>query len=181
MFKKQTRSYQSHGVEQSPFALAGQAWDQRIGSAHVQAENWRMMAFAALALSGVLTIGLLYQSSRTRIEAYVAQVDPQGRLIGEVELLDRGYTPTSAQVAFHIAELVRKVRSRPSDPVVLKENWEEAYHYLAGDAVTTMSEYGSHAGLADPANQDVMVAVEIVSVLQRLRRQLSGALEGNRL
>ncbi len=73
------------------------------------------------------------------------------------------------------------MRSRPSDPVVLKENWEEAYHYLAGDAVTTMSEYGAHAGLADPANQDVTMSVEIVSVLQRSDASYQVRVEGNRL
>jgi type IV secretion system protein VirB5 len=125
------------------------------------------MAFASLGLSAVLTFGLLYLSSRTRVEAFIAQVDPQGRIDGEVQLLDRGYTPTSAQVAFQLAELVRKVRSRPSDPVVLKQNWEEAYHFLAGDAVTAMSDYGSHAGLTDPARQDTTIAVEVISVLQR--------------
>ena len=167
MFKKQTRSYQSTGTQQSPFARAAQAWDERIGSARVQARNWRVMAFAAIVLSGVLSGGLLFQSSRTRIEAYVVQVDPQGRVVGEVQLLDRGYIPTDAQIAFHIAELVRKVRSRPADPVVLKQNWEEAYHYLAGGAVTAMSDYGAHAGLTDPAKQDTTATVEIISVLQR--------------
>lgn len=167
MFKKQTHSYSSQGTPQSPFAKAAQVWDDRIGSARVQARNWRVMSFAALALCAMLGLGLLYQSSRTRVEAYIAQVDSQGRLVGEVRLLDRGYTPTTAQVAFHIAELIRKVRSRPADPVVLKQNWEEAYRYLAGDAVTAMSEYGSHAGLSDPAKQDTTIAVEIISVLQR--------------
>lgn len=167
MFKQQTHSYQSQGSPQSPFAKAAQVWDERIGSARAAARNWRLMALAALGLSALLGGGLLYQSSRTRVEAYVPQVDPQGRLMGQVQLLDRGYTPTAAQVAFHVAELVRMVRSRPLDPVVLKQNWEEAYHYLAGDAVTTMSEYGSHAGLSDPAKADTTIAVQIINVLQR--------------
>lgn len=167
MFQKQTHSYLSSGTPQSPFAKAAQVWDQRIGSARAQARNWRLMAFGALALCATLGSGLLFQSSRTHVQAYIAQVDPQGSLIGDVQLLDRGYTPTTAQVAFHVAELVRKVRSRPSDPVVLKQNWEQAYQYLGGDAVTAMSEYGSHAGLSDPAKQDMTISVEIINVLQR--------------
>jgi type IV secretion system protein TrbF len=167
MFKRQTHSFKSHGVLESPFAKAAQVWDERLGSARVQARNWRLMAFAALGLGALLGGGLLYQSSQTRVEAFIAQVDPQGRLVGEVQLLDRGYMPTAAQVAFHIAELVRKVRSRPADPVILKQNWEEAYRYLAGDAVISMSEYGSHAGLDDPAKADTTISVEIISVLQR--------------
>ena len=166
MFKKQTHSYASAAAEQSPFARASQVWDDRIGSARVQARNWRAMALAATALSGGLALGLLYQGSQTRVAAYVVEVDPQGRT-GRVELIDRGYNPTAAQVAFHVAELVRHVRSRPTDPVVLKQDWESAYRFLAGDAVAAMSEYASHAGLADPAKRDTAVEAEVVNVLQR--------------
>lgn len=167
MFKKQTRSYQSEGSPQSPFAKASQVWDERLGSARSQARNWRVMAFASLGLCSLLGGGVLYQSSHSRVEAYVAQVDPQGQLIGKVELLGDRYTPTAAQVGFHIAELIRKVRSRPADPVILKQNWEQAYRYLTGDAVAAMSEYGSHAGLSDQAHADTTIAVQIISVLQR--------------
>lgn len=166
MFKRQTHSYAAAAAQQSPFARAAQVWDDRIGSARVQARNWRTMALATTALSAGLAAGLLYQSAHTRVAAYVVEVDPQGRT-GRVELIDRGYTPTAAQVAFHVAELVRRVRSRPTDPVVLKQNWEAAYRFLAGDAVAAMGEYASHAGLTDPARRGTAVEAEVVNVLQR--------------
>ena len=166
MFKKQTRSFHSSGTEQSPFAKAAQAWDNRIGSARVQARNWRVMALACIGLVAVLTGSLLYLSAQTRIEAYVVEVDPQGR-VGEIQLIDQRYTPTTAQVAYHLAQLVRITRSRPTDPVVLKENWQRAYYFLAGDAVTTMNEYASRADLFDPRKRDTAVSVEIHNVIQK--------------
>ena len=166
MFNKHNRTYASEGVEHSPFARAAQAWDDRIGSARVQARNWRVMAFACMALAALLAAGLIYQSAQTRVEAYVVEIDAQGRP-GQIEMIDRRYQPSAAQVAFHVAELVRKVRSKPIDPVVLKANWEEAYRFLAGDAVAAMNAYASSADLFDPAKRDRAVAVEIVSVVQR--------------
>lgn len=166
MFKKQTRSYQSVGDEQSPFARAAQVWDDRIGSSRVQARNWRIMAFACMVLTVVLTAALIYQSAQTQVEAYVVEIDPQGRH-QRIELIDRGYTPNAAQIGFHVAELVRKVRGKPTDPVVLKQNWDEVYRFLAGDAVTTMNAYAAKADLFDTAKQDTAVAVEIINVIQR--------------
>lgn len=166
MFKKTTRSYQSQGAERSPFARAAQAWDDRIGSARVQARNWRIMALACMGLTAVLTAALIYQSAQTQVEAYVVEVDPQGRP-GRIELIDRGYKPSAAQVGFHVAELVRQVRSKPTDPVVLKQNWEQAYRFLAGDAVNTMNAYATKADLFDLAQQDTAIAVDIINVIQR--------------
>jgi len=166
MFPKQTRSYESDPNQQSPFARAAQVWDDRIGSARVQARNWRLMALASLALTTALAGGLIYETTQTRVEAYVVEVDPAGRP-GQIQLLDRRYDPTAAQVAFYVAELVRKTRSKPIDPVVLKQNWDAAYRFLAGDAVTAMNEY---AGKADPfsaAKRDIAIAVEVISVVQR--------------
>ena len=37
----------------TPYQRAEQLWDERIGSARVQAANWRLMAFGALALAAV--------------------------------------------------------------------------------------------------------------------------------
>lgn len=169
MFKKQTPSYQSKGAEQSPFARAAQVWDHRIGSARVQARNWRIVAFACLGLSVVLVVGLIYQAAQTHIEAYVVPIDPHGRP-GKIQLLNNTYSPTSAQIGFYVARLIRKARSRPTDPVVLKRNWEDVYRFLAGDAVATMNAYASHAKSFGAADRGIAVAVEIRSVVQRSDR-----------
>ena len=45
------------------YQKAAQVWDERIGSARVQAKNWRLMAFGSLILSAGLAAGLIWQSS----------------------------------------------------------------------------------------------------------------------
>ncbi|WP_268968804.1 VirB8/TrbF family protein, partial [Tsuneonella flava] len=45
------RSIQRYGVTpqpETPYQRAGQLWDERIGSARVQARNWRLVAFSCL-------------------------------------------------------------------------------------------------------------------------------------
>ena len=166
MFPRHTRSYESDPAQQSPFARAAQVWDDRIGSARVQARNWRLMALASFGLTSALAASLVYQTTQKRVEAYVVEVDPEGRT-GQIQLIGERYEPTAAQVAFHVSELVRKTRSKPIDPVVLKQNWDAAYRFLAGDAVIAMNEYASRADLFSTVKRDMAVAVEIVSVVQR--------------
>jgi type IV secretion system protein TrbL len=52
-----------------------QVWDERIGSARVQAKNWRLMAFGSLALSAGFAAALVWQSARGTVVPWVVQVD----------------------------------------------------------------------------------------------------------
>jgi type IV secretory pathway TrbF-like protein len=64
---------------ETPYQRAAQAWDERIGSARVQAKNWRLMAFGSLALSMGLAGGLVWQSTHGSIVPWVVQVDKLGQ------------------------------------------------------------------------------------------------------
>src|SRR5260370_29061463 len=58
MFKRSSVRYGRTPAPETPYQKAGQVWDERIGSARVQASNWRLMAFGCLLLSGGLAFGL---------------------------------------------------------------------------------------------------------------------------
>ena len=49
MFKRPSIRYGTSPEPETPYQRAGQAWDERIGSARVQARNWRLAFFGALA------------------------------------------------------------------------------------------------------------------------------------
>lgn len=57
-----------------------QLWDERIGSAHAQAKNWRSVAFGSLALAGGLSTRLLWQSTQSRVTPYVVEFDKSGEV-----------------------------------------------------------------------------------------------------
>jgi type IV secretory pathway TrbF-like protein len=51
---------------------AAQVWDERIGSARVQARNWRLIAFGNLFLAAGLAGGMIWQAARGTITASTA-------------------------------------------------------------------------------------------------------------
>ena len=51
MFKRPSLRYARTPEPATPYQRAAQVWDERIGSARVQARSWRLACFGALALS----------------------------------------------------------------------------------------------------------------------------------
>ena len=52
LFKRPAVHYGKTPQPETPYQKAAQVWDERLGSARVQARNWRYMAFGSLILSG---------------------------------------------------------------------------------------------------------------------------------
>src|SRR3546814_9975985 len=69
LFKRPIQRYGTTPVPVTPYQKAAQLWDERIGSARLQARNWRMMAFGSLALSALLSGGLVWQAARSHIRS----------------------------------------------------------------------------------------------------------------
>jgi type IV secretory pathway TrbF-like protein len=81
LFKRPSVRYATSPEPVTPYQKAAQAWDDCMGSARVQARNWRLMAFCCLALSGGLAGALTWQSTQGTIVPYVVEVDELGQLV----------------------------------------------------------------------------------------------------
>jgi type IV secretion system protein VirB5 len=130
----------------------------------VQAKNWRMAFFGMLALSGGLTAGLLWLSSRGTVTPWVVQVDRLGQAEA-VAPATADYHPTDPQIAWHLARFVEEVRGIPADPVVLRQNWLEAYAYVTDKGALALNDY---ARTSDPFSKvgKTQVAIEVSSVIR---------------
>lgn len=148
----------------TPYQAAGQVWDERIGSARVQAKNWRLMAFGCLSLALLMAGGLVWRSAQSIVTPYVIEVDQAGqvRAVGQAAT---PYKPSDAQIAHHLARFVADVRSLSIDPVVVRQNWLEAYEYTTDKGAATLNEY---ARANDPFSRigQNSVAVEVSSVVR---------------
>jgi type IV secretory pathway TrbF-like protein len=164
-FRRAEERYGASTPQESPYQRAAQAWDDRIGSARVQARNWRLMAFACVGLAAIALGGFIYAEQDTHIATYVVPLDRYGRP-GRIEAADRAYRPTQAETGYFIADFVQLVRSKSTDPVVLRQNWLKAYGFVSGDALAALN---LHARAHDPFARlgQQAVTVEIVSVLPR--------------
>ncbi|RBM05189.1 conjugal transfer protein TrbF [Novacetimonas cocois] len=164
MFRRPTIRFGKTPEPETPYHKAAQIWDDRIGSARVQARNWRLAFFGCLALSGGLAAGLVWQSARGTITPWVVQIDRlgQAQAVGPATV---AYRPTDPQIAWYLARFISEVRGIPADPVVLRQNWLDAYNYVTDRGALALNDY---ARTNDPFSRigRMQVAVEIASVIR---------------
>lgn len=164
MFRRPSIRYGQAPEATTPYQRAAQVWDDRIGSARVQAKNWRLAFFGTLMLSGGLAAGLVWQNARGTITPWVVQVDK----LGEAQVVaaaDSDYSPTDPQIAFHLARFVEQVRSIPAYPIIVRQNWLRAYDFTTDKGATALNDYARNN---DPFAQvgRVQVAVDVLSVIR---------------
>ncbi|MBB2202260.1 conjugal transfer protein TrbF [Gluconacetobacter tumulisoli] len=164
MFRRPTVRFGRTPEPETPYHKAGQVWDDRIGSARVQARNWRLAFFGCLALSGGLAAGLVWRSARGTITPWVVQIDHLGQAQA-VGPATAAYRPTDPQIAWYLARFISEVRGIPADPVVLRQNWLDAYNYVTDRGALALNDY---ARTNDPFSRigKMQVAVEIASVIR---------------
>jgi type IV secretion system protein VirB5 len=164
VFRRPSVRYGATPEPETPYQRAGQAWDDRIGSARVQAGNWRLAFFGMLILSGALAAGLIWQSARGTVTPWVVQVDRLGEAQAVAPAM-AGYRPSDPQIAWYLARFIEDVRSIPADPVVLRRNWLDAYDYVTDKGALALNDY---ARTSDPFAKigSAQVSVEISSVIR---------------
>lgn len=163
-FRRSSARFGAAPILETPYQRARQAWDERIGTARVQARSWRLMAFASWALSAGLAGALVWQDARGTITPWVVEVDRLGAAQA-IAPASSGYKPQDAQVAWHLARFVEQVRSAPADPVVLRANWLRAYDFTTDRGALALSDY---ARASDPFSKvgQVQVGVDVSSVIR---------------
>jgi len=164
MFTRSSVRYGRTPEPETPYQKAAQVWDERIGSARVQARNWRLMAFGGLLLSTGLAGGLLWQSAHGTVVPWVVQVDKLGEAQA-VAPAQADYQPTDAQIAWYLARFIEDVRSLPNDPVIVRGNWLRAYDFTTTAGAVALNDY---ARADDPFAKvgKRQIAVDVSSVIR---------------
>jgi len=164
LFRRPTVRYGWTPEPETPYQKAAQAWDERIGSARVQAKNWRLIAFGNLALATGLAGGLVWQSVRGTIVPWVVQVDK----IGEAQALAPAiadYRPSDPEIAWHLARFIENVRAVSADPIIVRQNWLRAYDFVTDKGAIALSDYArGNDPFAEIGKRQV--AVDVSSVIR---------------
>lgn len=163
-FKRPGVRYGVTPEPETPYQRAGQVWDQRIGAARVQARNWRLMAFGTLTLATGLAAALVWQTTRGTVVPWVVQVDRLGAAQA-VAPATADYRPTDPQIAWHLARFITEVRSLPADPVVLRQNWLDAYHYTTDKGALALNAYARSDNPFERLGK-LQIAVDVSSVIR---------------
>ncbi|GEC15807.1 conjugal transfer protein TrbF [Nitrobacter winogradskyi] len=164
IFKRSAVHYGKTPQPETPYQRAAQVWDERIGSARVQAKNWRLMAFGSLILSTGFAAALVWQTTSGTVVPWVVQVDGLGQAQAVAPAV-ADYRPTDPQVAWHLARFIEQVRSIPADPVIVRQQWLRAYEWTTDHGAAALNDY---ARSNDPFTKvgKQQVAVEVSSVIR---------------
>jgi len=161
-FKRAVQRYGQTPQPETPYQRAGQLWDERIGSARVQARNWRLMAFGGLFLTTGLSGALVWQSLQSRVVPYVVEVDRLGEARA-VRPAETDYLPTDPQIAWHLGRFIANIRARSLDPVLMRESWLAAYDFATERGALFLGEYARGSNpFAEVGRRTVSVQVTSV-------------------
>jgi type IV secretion system protein VirB5 len=164
MFRRPTVRYGDTPPAESRYMAARQVWDGRIGSAVVQARNWRLAFFATLVLCGGMAGGWFWQSERGTVVPWVVQVDKLGD-VQAVGPATADFQPTDPIIARDLANFIKDVRSISTDTSVVRQDWLDAYKYLTDKAKLTLNDYAQHNDPFSKIGKE-QVAVEVTSVIR---------------
>lgn len=164
IFKRAVQRYGRTPEPVTPYQKAAQLWDERIGSARVQARNWRAMAFGCFTMSAGLAGGMVWQSMQSRVTPYVVEVDRLGEARA-VSPAAAAYQPTDPQIAWHLGRFIANVRGISVDPVLMRENWLAAYDFATDRGALFLGEY-ARANSPFAAVGTRSVSVQVTSVVR---------------
>lgn len=141
-FQEPPLSYKPEGDPESPWLKAKGEWDQRIGSARLQAYNWRLFALLSMGLCILLTGGLIFQSTKSMVTPYVIEVDSTTGMARNVgAAMEQKYVPKEAEIRYFLGQFIQKTRSVPLDPVIMRQNWTAVNLFVNNNAANKMQTY----------------------------------------
>lgn len=148
----------------TPYRQSQELWDRRMGSALSHARTWRTAAFISLALAGGLAAATITLALRPAAVPFVIEANDTGeaRLVGPAT---KAYEPGDAQISWHLARFVERVRALPSDPVVVRQNWLSAYDWATQAGAQVLN---AMAEADDPFAKvgKTTVSVDVLSVVR---------------
>jgi type IV secretion system protein VirB5 len=158
--------HQSYKVEEEPvvsYEKAEAIWDARIGSARVQAYNWRLIAIIMTITCMGLAGGLVFMSTKSSVMPYIVEVGPDGaRAIGPAQ--QQQYVPKEQEIKYFLSQFILYIRAIPTDPVLYRQNWNLAYGLMRQEAANKMTNIVQQEKMFEKLGKET-VQVEVISVL----------------
>ena len=141
MFRRTIQRYGETPEPVTPYQKAAQAWDDRIGSRARAGEElapdgfW--IACASLSCSPADSSG-----NPCRAASCLMWWKSTSSVVCEaVGPAIQHYQPNDAQIAYFLAHFITDVRSLSIDPVVVRNNWLEAYDYATDHGAVFLNDY----------------------------------------
>jgi type IV secretion system protein VirB5 len=162
-----TGKWTPDGPVDTPYRRARQEWDTRMGSAVVQAKNWRLATFVSLGATTLAIGGVIYLGQLPKAVPHVIEVDRLGAVSYRGPVGQTDYVPSDAVITYHLRRFIADTREISSDLAVLKRNWNDAYTLVTARGGNMLSAF-----VQSPENdpfrraQEERVTVEFLSAVR---------------
>lgn len=150
-------------TESDPYLNARREWNERYGCYIARARSWRYAAFAAIFVSAILAVGVIWLASQSKLVPYVVEVDKLGQTLA-VTRADRASSVDQRIVKAQLAAWIVDVRSVSSDPIAEKAWLARAYSLVDSSGAAFLNDYYKEDSPFD-AGQQQTVACSIDEVL----------------
>jgi type IV secretory pathway TrbF-like protein len=149
----------------NPYLAARHEWDERYGDQITRARNWRTIAILCALIAIVLSAGLIWQSSRSRVVPFIAVIDSFGRPVVS-GLGDQTTTADERLRKATISEWVEQLRTVTTDGIAQRKAIDRVYSHLANGspALAFVSDFYRTNQPFERA-QNETVSVDVRSVL----------------
>ena len=141
---KTGKKWLPQGELDTPYKKAGQEWDNRIGSAVIQAKNWRLATVLTLVFVAMPCIaGMIYLGAQPKSVPHIIEVGRDGGATyrGEIGKSWERYKPSDPSIRYHLQRFIQDTRMISSDAGVIKSNWIDAFKLVSAKGANTLSAY----------------------------------------
>lgn len=161
------KTWKPDGEIETRYRKARQEWDRRMGTAVLQARNWRLATLLALGVVLVAVVGIIYLGAQPKAIPHIVQVDRMGAptYLGPVGQSLREYKPSDASLKYHLRRFISSTRSISSDPAVMKRNWIDAYTLITQNAANHLNAYAQETDPFKRREQE-RITVDVASIVQ---------------
>lgn len=125
------RKPKSNADELNPYLAARGAWDERYGDLMVRAKNWRMAAFAAMAVALAAVGGLVVISQQTRLVPFVVAVNELGRPVASGVAAPERYKLDEPVLKAAIADFVGAWRGITTDWTFQRSQIDKVFAHIS--------------------------------------------------
>ena len=148
----------------NPYLAARREWDERYGDQISRARNWRVIAVLCALLALVLAVGLIWQSSRSRVVPFIAVIDSFGRPV-MTGLGDQTTTTDERLKKATVLEWVEELRTVTTDGIAQRKAIDRVYSHIANNssAMAFVSDfYRTNQPFEKAKNETISVDVRSV-------------------
>ena len=110
-----------------------------------------------LGLIALLIAAMIVVVMTANFKTYVVRVDnATGRIDGAQELKPMAYSPREAEIRYFLMEFLKNTRSIPLDPIMYRNNWATAQHYMTREAAGKMQSMVGKEGQAGKVGKNTV-------------------------